>query len=203
VKIGILGGTFDPIHNAHLAIAEEAKTRLVLSEVLFIPAGQPWMKTDTGISPANHRVEMVRLAIEGRPYFRLSMIEVEHKGPSYTVDTIAKLKKQSGGSSEFYFIIGWDALAQLPRWKEPARLIKMCRLVVFPRPGFPRPDIKLLEKSVPDLSKRVILRDTPEIDISATEIREKIARKLSISRLVPQKVAQYIEENGLYRNLKS
>jgi nicotinate-nucleotide adenylyltransferase len=199
MKTGILGGTFDPIHNGHLAIAEEARAYLNLTEVLFLPAGQPWMKSDKSISSARHRVAMVPLAIEGRPYFKLSRIEVEHKGPSYSVDTIAKLKAQSDETSDLYFIVGWDSLAQLPRWKEPSKLIEMCFLVVVPRPGFTRPDMKALEAETPGLSKRVILLDKPRIDISATDIRNKVAQGLSIQQLVPEKVARYIKENGLYQ----
>jgi nicotinate-nucleotide adenylyltransferase len=200
MRIGILGGTFDPIHNAHLAIAEEAKNSLELSEILFIPAGQPWMKIDRGISPAHHRVEMVRLAIQGVPYFKLSVMEVERKGPSYTVETLAELKTQFGNASELYFIVGWDTIAQIQHWKEPVKILAMCTLVVFPRPGFSFPDLEMMESKIPGLSKKTILLGKPEIDISATEIRERVARKQSISRLVPKKVAEYIREKGLYRN---
>jgi nicotinate-nucleotide adenylyltransferase len=198
MRIGILGGTFDPVHNAHLAIAEEARNCLELSEVLFIPAGQPWMKIIKEISPSHHRVEMVRLAIRGVPYFKLSVMEVERKGPSYTVDTLAELKTQFGNASELYFIVGWDTIAQIPRWKEPVKMLTMCSLVVFPRPGFPFPDMESIDEKLPGLSKKTILLGKPEIDISATEIRERVARKQSISRLVPKKVAEYIREKGLY-----
>ena len=189
MKTGILGGTFDPIHNGHLAIAEEARTYLNLTEVLFLPAGQPWMKSDKPISPADHRVEMIRLALEGKPYFKLSTIEVEHKGPSYSVDTIAKLKAQSAEASDLYFIIGWDNLARIPLWKDPLKLIEMCFLVAVPRPGYDRPDMKKLEAEIPGISKKVILMDKPRIDISATDIRNRVAQGLSISGLVPEAVA--------------
>ena len=198
MKIGILGGTFDPIHNGHLAIAEEARTFLNLTEVLFLPAGQPWMKSAQPISAAVHRVEMIRLAIEGMPYAKISTIEIEHKGPSYSVNTVAKLKAQSDEASDLYFVIGWDSLAQLPRWKEPSKLIEMCFLVAAPRPGYVPPDMKALEAEIPDLSKRVILMNKPKIDISATDIRNRVAQGLSIKRLVPEKVAAYIREKGLY-----
>ena len=199
MKIGILGGTFDPIHNGHLAIAEEARTYLNLEEVLFLPAGQPWMKSDQAILPANHRLEMIRLAIEGRPYLELSTIEVEHQGPSYSVDTVARLKANSKEDSDLYFIIGWDNLAQIPRWKDPAKLIKLCFLVAIPRPGYDRPDIKKLEAEIPGISKKAIFMDKPWVDISATDIRNRVAQGLSIKGLVPEKVARYIKENGLYR----
>lgn len=198
MKIGILGGTFDPIHNAHLAIAEEAKNYLALSEVLFIPVGHPWMKTHIEISSSRDRIEMVRLAIEGKPYFKLSVVEIERGGPSYTVDTLTELKTQYGNASELYFIIGWDNLMQLPRWKKPEKIIEMCTLIVFPRPGILYPDLESIEEKIPGLSEKTILLGKPEINISATEIRERVARKQSISHMVPEKVAEYIREKGLY-----
>ena len=196
---GILGGTFDPIHNGHLAIAEEARTYLKLTDVIFVPAGQPWMKSDQPISPAVHRIEMLRLALQAKPYFKLSTIEVEHRGTSYTVDTLAKLKAQSAAAAGLYFIIGWDNLAQIPRWKEPARLIEMCFLAAVPRPGYDRPDMKKLETAIPGIAKKVILMSKPRLDISATDIRSKVAQGLSIKSLVPEAVEKYIQENGLYR----
>jgi nicotinate-nucleotide adenylyltransferase len=199
IKVGVLGGTFDPVHNGHLAIAEEARARLGLAEVIFVPAGQPWMKADTRISPAHHRLEMARLAIMGKPYFGLATVEIDNPGPSYTVDTIIKLHQQFAGQAELYFVMGWGNLPDLPRWKEPSRLIEICYLVALPRPGYPRPDLASLEKQIPGLSRRVILLDSPEIDISATEIRERVAKRLSISNMVPEEVERYIRENGLYR----
>ena len=198
MKIGILGGTFDPIHNGHLAIAEEARTDLNLEKVLFLPAGQPWMKSDRPILAANHRVSMIRLAIEGRPYFKLSTIEVEHKGPSYSVDTITRLKAQSAEASDLYFIVGWDSLARITLWKNPLKLIKLCFLVTIPRPGYDRPDINKLEAEIPGISKKTIFMDKPRLDISATDIRNRVAQGLPISGLVPAKVAGYIKGNGLY-----
>lgn len=199
MKTGILGGTFDPVHIGHMAMAEEARRRLELDEVLFIPAGRPWLKVDKHISPARHRVNMVRLAIDGRPYLRLSKMEIERAGPTYTVDTIAQLKSQMSPADELYFILGWDNLEDLPRWKEPARLISLCRLVSVPRAGSPVPDPDALEAAVPGLSKRLIMLDKPEIDISASVIRQRVSRGLSIEYLVPEAVAGYIAEQGLYR----
>jgi nicotinate-nucleotide adenylyltransferase len=199
MKMGILGGTFDPIHNGHLAIADEARTYLNLSEVLFLPAGQPWMKSDQPISAAHHRTAMIRLALEGRPYFKLSTIEIEYKGPSYSVDTIVKLRAQSEEAFDCYFIVGWDNLAKIPLWKDPAKLIEMCFLAAVPRPGYDRPDMKKLEAALPGISKKVILMDKPRIDISATDIRNRVAQGRSISSLVPPAVENYIKESGLYR----
>jgi len=196
-KIGVLGGTFDPVHNGHLAVAEEVRTSLKLSRVVFVPAARPWLKTD--ISPVEHRLEMVRLAIAGRSYFELSMVDVQRPGLSYTIDTLADLKSRFGASSELYFILGWGSLAELPRWREPSRLIQMCRLVAVPRPGYPPPDLKSLEAAIPGISERLVLLDKPEIDISATEIRKKVSRGESITGLVPEAVEEYIREHGLYK----
>jgi nicotinate-nucleotide adenylyltransferase len=199
MKTGILGGTFDPIHNGHLAIADEAKAYLNLNEVIFLPAGQPWMKADRPITPALDRVEMLRLALQGRPHSKLSTMEIEYEGPSYSVDTIAQLEKQSAEAHDFYFIIGWDNLSKLGLWKEPDRLIKLCYLAAVPRPGFGRPDMKKLEAEIPGITKKVILMNRPLVDISATDIRNRVAQGLSIKGLVPEKVETYIKEHGLYR----
>jgi nicotinate-nucleotide adenylyltransferase len=114
------------------------------------------------------------------------------------VDTIAELRKQFGSKDELFFILGWDSLAELPRWIEPSRLIKMCRLVAVPRPGYNQPDLKTLETDIPGLSWRVILLDEPRIDISATEIRSRVSRGLSITHLVPALVDEYIKQHKLY-----
>ncbi len=198
MKIGVLGGTFDPIHNGHLIVAEEVRARLNLAEVLFVPAGLPWLRMDSPISAAEHRIQMVRLAIGNKPYFKLSTIEVERAGPSYTVDTIAELKGRLGAGDELFFILGWDSLAELPKWREPERLIKMCYLLAVPRPGYLQPDIKSLEATIPGLAQRVILLDIPEVDISGSVIRQWVAQGLSIGHLVPELVDRYIREQGLY-----
>jgi nicotinate-nucleotide adenylyltransferase len=198
LNIGIMGGTFDPIHNGHLAVAEEVRNHLSLAQVLFIPAGQPWLKVDTGISAVEHRVAMTRLAIADKPYFELSTIELEQSGPSYTVETLGQLHTQVSADDELFFILGWDNLGQLPQWKEPARLIKLCKLVAVPRPGYPLPDISALESVIPGLTARLIVMDEPQIDISASEIRKRVAQGLSIRHLVPAAVDDYIRQNGLY-----
>ncbi len=198
MNIGVLGGTFDPIHIGHLILAEEVRARLNLAEILFVPAGQPWLKVDSPISPAEHRVEMVRLAIADKPYFKLSTMEIERAGLTYTVDTIAELKAQLGAEDELFFILGWDNLAELPRWWQPSRLIEMCRLVAVPRPDYPLPDLKALEAIIPGLSQRVTLMDKPEIDISASAIRNRVAQGLSIHHLVPEPVDEYIRQYKLY-----
>jgi len=198
MKIGVLGGTFDPIHNGHLAAVEQAIDRLKLAEVIFMPVGQPWLKRERRITPAEHRLQMVRLAIADKPYFSLSAMEVERAGPSYTVDTMAELRSQLGAGDELFFILGWGSLAELPRWREPDRLIQLCRLVAVPRPGSPTPDLEALESTIPGISRQVILLDKPRIDISASAIRQRVARGLPIQHLVPGSVAEYIAQNRLY-----
>lgn len=198
MKIGVLGGTFDPIHLGHLIVAEEARARLNLTQTLFVPAGQPWLKTNNVISPAEHRVEMIRLVIADKPYFKLSTMEIERPGPTYTVDTIAALKGQLGPGDALFFILGWDNLIQLPQWREPSRLIKMCHLVAVPRVGYPTPDLTSLEAAIPGLSQSVILLEEPRIDINASVIRQRVAQGLSISRLVPEPVERYIKQHKLY-----
>ena len=125
-------------------------------------------------------------------------MEIERAGPSYTVDTITELKGQHGAEDELFFILGWDSLAELPQWHEPSRLIKMCYLVAVHRPGYPAPDLSSLEADIPGLSQRVILLDTPQIDISASAIRNRVAQGLSIHHLVPELVERYIEQHKLY-----
>ena len=198
MNIGVMGGTFDPIHKGHLIVAEEVRARLDLAEVLFVPAGQPWLKANSPITAAEHRIQIVRLAIAAKTYFKLSTMEIERAGPSYTVDTIAELQGQLGAGDKLFFILGWENLAELPQWREPSRLIKMCYLVAVPRVGYPAPDLKSLEADIPGLSHSVILLDTPQIDISASAIRNRVAQGLSISPLVPEPVERYIREHRLY-----
>lgn len=198
MKIGILGGTFDPIHMGHLIIAEEARIKLGLNKVLFVPAGQPWLKINHAVTPVSHRVKMVRLAIAGNSYFKLCTLEVERPGPSYTIDTIAALQSQLAAQS-FFFILGSDSLAGLHLWKEPAKLVQMCRLVVVPRLGLGLPDLNFLEAAIPGVVDNVIQLDTPIISINSSEVRRRVARGLSIRYLVPDRVERYVAGQKLYR----
>ena len=197
MNIGVLGGTFDPIHMGHLIIAEEARMKLELSEILFVPAGQPWLKQDRDITPAAHRVEMVRRAIADNPHFKLCTLEVERPGPSYTVNTLTLLQKQLGSQASLFFILGRDTLAELSLWKQPQRVIQLCRLVVPPRLG--SRDLKHLGKAIPGLLERVIQLDMPVIGISSSEIRHRIAQGLPIRYLVPSVVEKYIAEHRIYQ----
>jgi len=196
VNIGVLGGTFDPIHIGHLVVAEEARIKLGFKEVLFVPAGQPWLKLDRNITPAVHRVEMVRRAIADNPHFKLCTVEVERPGPSYTVDTLTMLQKQLGSEASLFFILGRDTLAGLTSWKEPKNLVRLCRLVVAPRLG--SKDLKHLETEMPGLLDKVIQLDMPVIGVSSSGIRQRIAQGLSIRYLVPHEVEKYITAQKIY-----
>ena len=204
MKIGVLGGTFDPIHLGHLILAEAARITVGFHEILFVPAGQPWLKLNRDVSPATHRVEIVRRAIVDNPYFKLCKLEVGRPGPSYTVDTITALREQMGGEADFFFILGRDTLADLPLWKEPRRLVQLCSLVVAPRPAAGEADesgsrdLRHLEKSIPGLLDSVIELDMPVIGISSSGIRRRMAQGLSIRYLVPAAVEEYVREQQMY-----
>jgi len=202
MKIGILGGTFDPIHLGHLMVAEEVRIRLGLSEILFVPAGQPWLKIDHAVTAAVHRVEMVRRAIAGNPNFKLCTLEIERPGLSYTVDTITALRERLGAQS-FFFILGSDTLAEFHLWKEPDKLVRMCQLVVMPRVGLSLSDLNSLEARVPGVIDRLIKLDVPVVDISSSKIRQYVAQGLSIRYLVSDDVERYISEQKLYRKGKA
>lgn len=198
MKMGVMGGTFDPIHNGHLRVAEEVQEKLKLDSVLFVPAGRPWMRAQEPVASPEDRREMVRIAVAGKPYFKVSDIEIERLGPSYMAETIAELKKQSVAGIVIYLILGWDAIAALPQWREPARLLEMCRLVAVKRPGYAPPDLISMEAYLHGISEKVIVLEKPEIDISASEIRERLAKGLSVGRMIPGAVVKYIREHGLY-----
>lgn len=196
MAVGILGGTFDPVHTGHLAIAREVALELGLELVYFIPVGQPPLKQGP-VTPATHRLEMLRLALVGDDGFHLSAIEVERPGPSYTVDTLRELGCSEG--REVFLILGWDAVADLPRWHQPRELLTLSRIAAVPRPGTPEPDVDALEKALPGLRERLRLLSGPVIDISASEIRHRVARGLPVRHLLPPAVEAYIREHGLYR----
>ncbi|MBN2186281.1 MAG: nicotinate-nucleotide adenylyltransferase [Dehalococcoidia bacterium] len=198
MNIGVLGGTFDPVHVGHLILAEEARIKLGLSKVLFVPAGHPWLKAEHVIAAQEHRLEMVRRAIASNPYFELCTLELEHSGPSYTVDTIAMLREQLGAEASFFFLLGRDALGDLPLWKEPGKLVQICKLVVASRLSSSLSDLNSLESAIPGVLDSVIELDMPVIDISSSEIRRRLARGLSVRYLVPDGVAEYIITQKIY-----
>lgn len=200
MRIGVFGGTFDPIHLGHLVAAEATRCALDLAKIIFVPAGEPWLKAALPVSPAHDRLEMVRLALVGERHFEISTSEIDRPGPSYTVDTMARLQRELGNEAKLYLLVGSDALSDFPRWKEPSRLIEMCQLAAFSRPGFPLPSLDDLESAVPGISKHITFVGVPQADISATEIRRLATLGISISHLVPAVVERYIVDRGLYRD---
>jgi nicotinate-nucleotide adenylyltransferase len=198
VKLGVLGGTFDPPHNGHLQIAHTALTQLSLARVLFAPTHHPPHKNVTHHTPIEHRLEMVRLAIAPYPHFVLSRVDVDRAGPTYTVDTLRILRAQYGEAVEWFFIMGMDSLVNLLTWRAPEQLIRLCKLAVFPRPGF-TPNLDELERKIPGVRARVVFLAAPLVDIAASDVQARVRAGQSIAHLVPEAVARYIAEQGLYR----
>ena len=194
MKVGILGGTFDPVHTGHLVIAEQAREQLQLSEVLFMPAGEPWRKNGRAITAPEHRLAMLRLAAEDNDAFGISDIELRRAGPTYTADTLEALAGERL-DDEFHFIVGADALADLPNWHEPGRIVEHAMLAVAPRSA---QDVNVTALNIPGITGRIELFDCPRLAISSTEIRERVARGASIRYLVPEAVRRYIAEHRLY-----
>jgi nicotinate-nucleotide adenylyltransferase len=197
-RIGVIGGTFDPIHYGHLAAAEEARVKVELERVIFVVAGLPPHKLDEEVTPVEHRLAMVGLGIESNSYFEISRVDIERPGPSYTVDTMSILQEQWGEETELFFVMGLDSLVELPTWHEPQRLVRLCRLIAVRRPGF-RADLAQLEATVPGISSRLQIIDMPEVDISSTDLQRRVREGLPIKYQVPDKVERYIEEHRLYR----
>ncbi len=198
MRVGVLGGTFDPVHLAHLIIGEEARIQLELERVLFMPAGQPWLKAGQALSPAADRLRMVELAVEGNPHFQVCCREVNRDGPTYTVDTLEELHQELGADAEMFFIIGQDALDQFHRWKEPERLLKLCRLAVARRPGHDSFDKAAWHGRFPDIGEPAFFA-APLMDISGTDIRRRAAAGSALRYLVPDAVAEYIRKRRLYQ----
>lgn len=198
-RVGILGGTFDPIHYGHLVIAEDCRDQLRFDLVLFVPAGDPPHKRHRVVTPAADRVAMVERAIAGNPGFGLSRIEVERPGPSYSVDTVRSLRAELGAEAELFFIIGNDSLADLPTWHEPERLLDFCTVVAVNRPGYPGFDLAQLEPALPGASRRILRVEVPGLNLTSSGLRARVAAGRTITYLVPDAVRDYIREHRLYR----
>ena len=201
MRIGVLGGTFDPPHRAHLVLASAARRTLGLDRVLLVPAGDPWRKAGSGVSPAADRLALTRAAVEDAlPWAEVSELEVRRDGPSYTADTLEALQAQEPGH-EWWFILGWDALADLPNWRRPERILELARLALAERgdeagaaalPG-------AAAEAFPDLDVRVDRVPIPRLDVSASELRRRLREGEPTAPLLPAGVRELIAERGLYR----
>ena len=194
MRIGILGGSFDPIHLGHLIVAETACEELSLDRLLFVLAPSPPHKQDQTLAPATHRLAMLELALSCNPRFAPSTIEWQRPGPAYTVDTLAALKAQPDyGDARFYFIIGMDSLVAFHNWRDPEGIMQIATLVVYPRAGF------RTEDADQRFSERCHFLRGPLVEVSATEIRQWVRTGRSIRYWIPESVRAYIEANRLYR----
>lgn len=194
-KIGIMGGTFNPIHNGHIIIAGKAFEAAGLDKVLFIPSGNSYMKSN--VLDASKRSEMVKLAIADYPYFEFSELEINRPGNTYTYETLEILTNENP-DSEYYFIIGADSLFNIEKWKNPDRIFNLATLICAVRDDYDLANIKEKGEELDNLGAKIIYLDIPKIDISSTNIRENVKCKLSIDDLVPQKVAEYILQERIY-----
>lgn len=190
-RVGILGGTFDPPHLGHLLIAQEVQERLKLDQVFFIPAALPPHKKKVKISPAWHRLQMVKLAVKNNPKFKVLNLELKRKGASYTVDTLKDLTRRYPGT-HFFLILGIDNLKYIKNWKEPEEIFKLAKVIFVPRPGYRNSKDKSRVKTGNFLK-------LPDIDISSSDIRKKVKKGMSIRYLVPEKVLRYIQRHNLYK----
>lgn len=198
---GILGGTFDPIHLGHLALASEALHVLELDHLLLVPNADPPHKPGHRVTPAPHREAMVALAIEPEPRFRLSRIELERAGPSFAVDTVAQLAQlaRDEGRPEPWFVMSAETLDGFDAWREPERILEHARLAVAPRPGAGPRDAGWVARHYPGREDRFTFLPGPELDIASTDIRARVAAGRSIRDLAPEPVVDYIEAHRLYR----
>lgn len=198
-RIGILGGTFDPIHVGHLMTAEAVRDEFGLDKVIFVPAAVPPHKMDQQVTEARHRYLMTVLATNSNPHFDVSSIEMDRPGPSYTIDTIYELKRQYGENTDLFFITGADAIAEIPTWDRIEELLGLCQFIAAARPGF-LPNVDNIREYFGELgSARIHRLETPELEISSTNIRDRVERGFSIKYIVPSTVENYIYKEGLYK----
>ena len=197
MRLGLLGGTFDPVHRGHLTLARAGRDELGLDEVLFLPAGQPWRKAGQMIASNEHRLAMLRRALEGEAAFQVSRLELERPGPSYTADTLEALRDDRP-EDELFFLLGEDALMDLPNWERPRRILELTRLAVARRADSSPEALEEAERRLPGLGERVVWLKMPAVAVSATEIRERVREGQPIGGLVPATVEEYIRKQGLY-----
>ena len=193
MRIGILGGTFNPIHYGHLLVAAEVREKFDLEKVLFVPSASPPHKNHPDIAPPGHRYQMTVLATRSNPFFSVSDLELQRSGKSYAIETVKELLNIYGKDSKLYFITGTDAILEISTWKDREKLLKLCQFIVATRPGF---DAEKIDKII---LNQIHLLQIPNLDISSTDIRNRIKEGRTIKYLLPEKVEEYICEHGLYR----
>jgi nicotinate-nucleotide adenylyltransferase len=193
--VGVMGGTFNPIHLGHLVTAEEALFAFGLREVIFVPAGRPWQKEGVDVAESEHRYLMTVIATAPNSHFQVSRIEIDRTGPTYTVETLRGLRAQLG-DVELYFITGADAILQILTWKDPKEVLSEARFIAATRPGY---DLDRLEKELPEgFGDRVHILEIPALAISSTDVRRRVRERRPVRYLLPEGVARYIEKNDLY-----
>jgi nicotinate-nucleotide adenylyltransferase len=199
-RVGLMGGTFDPIHYGHLVTAEAARINFNLDEVIFIPTGNPPHKKNYKVTPPEQRYIMTVLAVNSNPFFKVSRIEIERPGYTYTVETLKQLGQIYGREASLYFISGADAVFDILTWKDVAEVFNYCTFIAATRPRYP---VEKLKRKLAEIKqvygKDVIPMEVPGMDISSTEIRKRINQGLSVKYLLPENVCKYIEKYGLYR----
>jgi nicotinate-nucleotide adenylyltransferase len=195
-RLGVMGGTFDPIHYGHLVTAEEALEQFRLDEVVFVPTGQPWMKEHEVVSPSEDRYLMTVIATASNPKFSVSRVEVDREGATYTVDTLRSLREEQGAGTDLFFISGADAILEILHWREPQELFDLAHFIAATRPGY---DLAHFEEDATSLRSEVTVMHVPALAISSTDIRARIADGHPIRYLVPEGVKSYVEKAGLYR----
>lgn len=196
LRLGVMGGTFDPIHHGHLVAASEVQARFALDEVVFVPTGEPWQKADRQVSQAEDRYLMTTIATASNPRFSVSRVDIERPGPTYTVDTLKDIRAVRGPELELYFITGADALSKILTWKGVEELFDLAHFI-----GVSRPGVDLGEADIAHLPEEsVTLLEVPALTISSTACRQRVAEGLPIWYLVPDGIVQYIAKRGLYRS---
>jgi nicotinate-nucleotide adenylyltransferase len=195
-RLGVMGGTFDPIHFGHLVTAEGAFWRFDLDEVLFVPTGEPWMKEEREVTPAEDRYLMTVIATASNPHFSVSRLEIDRAGPTYTRDTLETLREQEGEETALFFITGADAILEIFHWKDPEEILSLATFIAATRPGY---DIARFEAEAPTRHPNVSVMSVPALAISSTDVRERVAEGRPVRYLVPEGVKTYIDKAGLYR----
>ncbi|MGZ4109675.1 MAG: nicotinate-nucleotide adenylyltransferase [Actinomycetota bacterium] len=194
-RVGVMGGTFDPIHYGHLVTAEEAVMQFGLEEVVFVPTGRPWMKADQIVSPTEDRYLMTVVATASNPRFSVSRAEIDREGPTYTVDTLRQFGDEHP-DAELYFITGADAMLEIFDWKDPEGILSLAHFIAATRPGY---DLRRFEAAASTHHPKVTTMDIPALAISSSDIRERVREGRAIRYLLPEGVKSYIEKQGLYR----